>query len=140
MLHLKTCSLFIEITSSTLAYGSSTGDENTLYADTTRYVAGGLNLHSASGLVLRPLCDTFYGRKTTSYMSNHNEVSEALGAVHKNGAADRARVASGSEQLTEKRPRQATRKAPVPPAANTRGKRHQGSTDGQQEHEAVLLP
>jgi uncharacterized coiled-coil protein SlyX len=64
---------------------------------------------------------------------------EALLAVHQNGAADHAAVTNSSEQPVGKRSRQATRKAPAPPAANMRGKRHQGSKDGQQENEAALL-
>ena len=64
--------------------------------------------------------------------------SDALGAVHQNGAADLAAVTPSSEQLAGKRPRHATKKAPAPQAANTRGKRQQGSKDGQQEDEAAL--
>jgi chromosome segregation ATPase len=67
------------------------------------------------------------------------EGSDALGAVHQNGVTDLAAVTPSSEQLAEKRPRHATRKAPAPQAANTWGKGHQGSKDGQQENGAVLL-
>ncbi len=69
-----------------------------------------------------------------------HEGSEAPGVVHQHGAADLAALTPSSEQPVGKRPRRVTRKAPAPQAANTWGKRHQDSKDGQQEHEAVLLP
>jgi chromosome segregation ATPase len=50
--------------------------------------------------------------------------SDTLGAMHQNGAADRAAVTHHSEQLAGKGPRHAPRKASAPQAANTRGKRH----------------
>jgi chromosome segregation ATPase len=69
-----------------------------------------------------------------------HEGNDAPGAVHQNGAADHAVAILSSEQPVEKRPHRVTRKAPASQAANTRGKRHQGSTDDQQEYEAALLP
>ena len=72
--------------------------------------------------------------------AHSREESEVQGAAHQHGAADRAVVAPGSEQPAEKRPRQATKKAPAPQTTTTRGKRPQGSKDGQQEKEAALLP
>ncbi len=51
------------------------------------------------------------------------EGSDALGGEHQKGAADRAALTQGSEQLAGKRPRQATGKPPAPQAANPRGKR-----------------
>jgi hypothetical protein len=48
------------------------------------------------------------------------EGSDALGAVHQNGAADRAAVTHYSEQPAEKRPRQATKRAPAPPSHESR--------------------
>ena len=59
----------------------------------------------------------------TLLAAHTREGSDALGGEHQNGAADRAALTQGSEQVTGKRPRQATRKAPAPQAANTRGKR-----------------
>ncbi len=90
--------------------------------------------HQAAALVV-------HRTEIEALLSVHiREGSEVPGAAHQHGAADCAVAAPDSEQLTEKRPRRVTRKAPAPQTATTRGKRHQGSKDSQQEHEAVLLP